>query len=187
MRISGPFLALAAGFVLASGASHAATWQSDLLNVQLLSPNPQTVAFNGNFTVPASNINIVGPTLPLSIGATSVTLQNTANATVGFQVSSLIKITDTTASPILNVQVDPASTITLFSSLVSGGNFMQFDLQDADIVPLGVLILDVTFVSGSPSPIPSPASLPLFASGLLSLAAVSWTKNKMRLGGGTAG
>ena len=56
MRISGPFLALAAGFVLASGASHAATWQSDLLNVQLLSPNPQTVAFNGNFTVPASNI-----------------------------------------------------------------------------------------------------------------------------------
>jgi hypothetical protein len=59
MKISRSLMALAAGLILASGGpSQATTWQNDLLNVERLSPNPQTVAFNGNFTVPASNILI---------------------------------------------------------------------------------------------------------------------------------
>ena len=49
-------LILIAGFVLAGGPTRAApiTWEGDLLNVQVLDPNPQTVAFNGNFIVPAT-------------------------------------------------------------------------------------------------------------------------------------
>src|SRR4051812_17155330 len=139
-KISVSFLALAAAFTLTSGASHAATWEHDLLNVQVLSPNPQTVVFNGDFNVPASNIALLGGApFALSIGTTSVTFEYKGNAAVGFQNSTIVKVTDTTASPILNVQVDPSSTIGLDGSLISGNNFLQFDLQDANVAPFGKL------------------------------------------------
>jgi hypothetical protein len=171
-------LALAAGTILASGASHAVPWQNDLLNVQVLSPNPQTVAFNGNFNVPASNIEILGEKFfLLSIGANTVTFQYTGNAGLGELVPTLVKITDTTASNIQNVQVNSASTITLPTSLVSGNNFLQFDLADALIPPLSILILNVTFTAGidNPNAVPAPAALPLFGLGLLGLA---WVRRR---------
>src|SRR3954453_18239771 len=107
MKIVRSLLALALSVVLATGAGHAATWEGDLLNVQLLVPNPQTMAFNGNFTVPASGINIAGdgPRL-LSIHTPLVRL---VNATNGSQLINEpfadIKITDPTASRTENVQV----------------------------------------------------------------------------------
>ena len=71
---------------------------------------------------------------------------NKTNALIGFQVPSILKITDTTASNIENVQVGPGSTIDLGGSLISGKNFLQFDLEDANIVPNGVLNLQVSFL-----------------------------------------
>lgn len=177
MKISRSVLFAATGLVLVGGGtSRAAAWQDDVLNVQLLQPNPETVAYNGNFTVPASNIPIAGTALlPLSIGANTVTFENKTNAVFAFQEPSLVKITDTTASPILNVQVDPASTITLARSLVSGGNFLQFDLQQLNIVPSGSLILDVTFKPdvGSSAPVPEPTSLALLGGGIAGLLGFS--------------
>src|SRR3954471_20734081 len=114
MKIVRSLLALALGMVLATGAGRAAPWEGDLLNVQFLTPNPQTVVFNGNFTVPASGINFLGDgTLLLNIGASLVSLVNTTNAEWAFQAPSIVKITDTTALGIENVQVGPGSTIDL--------------------------------------------------------------------------
>jgi len=169
-KISVSFLALAAAFTVTSGASHAATWEHDLLNVQVLSPNPQTVVFNGNFNVPAANIALFGgEPFALSIGTTSVTFEYKGNAEFAFQNSTIVKVTDTSASPILNVQVDPSSTMSLDSSLISGNNFLQFDLHDVNFVPFGKLVLDVNFVPRSP--IPEPATLAFLSSGLVGLLA----------------
>ena len=109
MKIVQSLLVLALGMVLATGAGRAATWEGDLLNVQFLQPNPQTVVFNGNFTVPASGIDFIGnDELVLNIGTSLVQLVNKTNALIGFQVPSILKITDTTASNIENVQVGRA-------------------------------------------------------------------------------
>src|SRR4051794_16439686 len=128
MKIVRSLLVLALGMVLATGAGRAAPWEGDLLNVQFLSPNPQTVVFNGNFTVPASGINFGGDgILLLNIGASLVSLVNTGNAEIAIQApSAIVKITDTTASDIENVQVSPGSTIDLQGSLITGNNFLQF-------------------------------------------------------------
>ena len=73
MKIVQSLLVLALGMVLATGAGRAATWEGDLLNVQFLQPNPQTVVFNGNFTVPASGIDFIGDDeLVLNIGTSLV-------------------------------------------------------------------------------------------------------------------
>ena len=172
MKIVRSLLVLALGMILATGAGRAATWEGDLLNVQFLSPNPQTVVFNGNFTVPASGINFLGDgTLLLSIAPSLVSLVNTTNAEIAFQApSAIVKITDTTASDIENVQVGPGSTINLGQDpLISGNNFLQFDLADAFIPASGVLNLQVSFLTGTPVPIPAPGALPVFASALLVL------------------
>src|SRR3954449_11939646 len=85
MKIVRSLLVLAFGMVLATGAGRAATWEGELLNLQFLSPNPQTVVFNGNFTVPDSGINFLGDgTLLLNIEASLVQLVNTTNTTWDF-------------------------------------------------------------------------------------------------------
>src|SRR6476660_1629127 len=77
MKIVRSLLVLAFGMILATGAGRAATWEGDLLNVQFLSPNPQTVVFNGNFTVPASGIDVTNDgILLLSIESSLVRLVN---------------------------------------------------------------------------------------------------------------
>jgi len=68
------------------------TWEHDLLNVQVLSPNPQTVVFKGNFNVPASNIALFGgDTFAFSIGTTSVTFEYKGNAAFAFQNSTIVR------------------------------------------------------------------------------------------------
>ena len=179
MKIVQSLLVLALGMVRATGAGRAATWEGDLLNVQFLQPNPQTVVFNGNFTVPASGIDFIGnDELVLNIGTSLVQLVNKTNALIGFQVPSILKITDTTASNIENVQVGPGSTIDLGGSLISGKNFLQFDLEDANIVPNGVLNLQVSFLPGTPAPIPAPGPLPVFASVLVGLLSARWIASR---------
>ncbi|WP_207538859.1 PEP-CTERM sorting domain-containing protein [Sabulicella rubraurantiaca] len=172
MRILRFAFALVVTLLVASGPGRAATWEGDLLNVQLLTPNSQTVAFNGNFTVPASDINIFGAGfLLLSIGPSSVTLTNTGNAEVFFQNPEvIIKITDTTAARILNAQVAPGSTISLGSgALITGNNFVQFDLAGATVPGFGVLNVEVAFLPGVAVPVPG--SLALLGLGLFGLAA----------------
>jgi hypothetical protein len=181
MKIVRSLLVLAVGMVLATGEGRAATWQGDLLNVQFLSPNPQTVVFNGNFTVPASGIDFTGEgILLLNIEASLVSLVNTTNATIGLQApSAIVKITDTTASNIENVQVDSGSTIDLGQGqLISGNNFLQFELADAFIPPNGVLNLQVSFLPGTPAPIPAPGPLPVFASALVGLISARWIASR---------
>jgi len=180
MKIVRSLLVLALGMVLATGAGRAATWENDLLNVQFLSPNPQTVVFNGNFTVPASGIDFNGNgTLLLNIGPSLVSLVNTTNAEIAFQApSAIVKITDLTAPRIENVQVGPGSTIDLEQGpLISGNNFLQFELAGAFIPPNGVLNLQVSF-SVTQVPVPAPGPLPVFASALVGLLSARWMTSR---------
>jgi hypothetical protein len=164
-------LTLVAGFVLAGGPTRAAptTWEGDLLNVQVLDPNPQTVAFNGNFIVPATvRPYILNPGLILDISSTQVTFSAAVANT--FLASSTIKITDQTASRILNVQIDPATNIQLNSPLIAGDNFLQFDVfgfPNHHIPQGGSLVLDVAFKPDLGSSVPEPASLALFGTSLV--------------------
>src|SRR4051794_12421585 len=176
MKIVRSLPALALGVVLATSAGHAATWEGDQLNVQFLAPNPQTVVFNGNFTVPASGINFLSDgTLLLSIESSLVRLVNTTQGEINFTVpSAIVKITDLTNPGIENAQVGPGSTINLEQgSLISGNNFVQFELADALIPPSGVLNLQVSFSDTSVA-IPEPGALPVFASALLGLLSAWW-------------
>ena len=72
----------------------------------------------------------------------------------------------------------PGSTIDLGGSLISGNNFLQFDLEDANIVPNGVLNLQVSFLPGTPAPIPEPGPLPVFASVLVGLLSARWIASR---------
>jgi hypothetical protein len=177
MKIVRSLPALALGVVLATSAGHAATWEGDLLNVQFLSPNPQTVVFNENVTVPASGIDVTEEGfLLLSIEASLVRLVNTTINQFEFTGPSdfaVVKITDLTASRIENAQVDPDSTFSLQGPLITGNNFLQFDLTDAVIIGHGVLNLQVSFFDTSVA-IPEPGSLPVFASALLGLLSAWW-------------
>ena len=180
MRINRSFLALAAGIVLASGTAYAQpepaaadTWANDLLNVQVLSPNPQTVAFNGNFNVPVTGTNIFGPSfLLLGISDTQVTLGNFGQLPIPVSQSTIVKITDLTARRIENVQVDSTSVVSAPSGLISGDNFLQFDAFDfpGQAIPAGAnaFVLDVSFIAGlSETPVPEPGSFVLLGTALL--------------------
>jgi hypothetical protein len=177
MRIIRSFLALAAGIVLASGTANAQpetdTWANDLLNVQVLSPNPQTVAFNGNFNVPVTGTNIFGPSfLLLGISDTQVTLGNFGQLPIPVSQSTIVKITDLTARRIENVQVDSTSVVSAPSGLISGDNFLQFDAFDfpGQAIPAGAnaFVLDVSFIAGlSETSVPEPGSLVLLGTALL--------------------
>ncbi len=183
MKIVRSLLVLALSMVLATSAGRATTWENDLLNVQFQIP-PPTVVFNGNFTVPASGIDFIGNgELLLNIGESLVQLVNVTNALLVFDSSAIVKITDTTASRIENVQVDPSSTIPLLGSLISGNNFLQFDLSDAQIVPNGVLNLQVSFLDTLA--IPEPGPLPVFASALVGLLSVWWMSSRRGRGRST--
>src|SRR4051794_32658908 len=177
MKIVRSLPALALGVVLATSAGHAATWEGDQLNVQFLAPNPQTVVFNWNFTVPASGIDVTNQGfLLLSIESSLVHLVNMTNNQFEFtgpSDSAVIKITDLTAPRIENAQVGPGSTFFLQGPLITGNNFLQFDLTDAVIIPHGVLNLQVSFSDTSVA-IPEPGSLPVFASALLGLLSAWW-------------
>lgn len=123
MGITRSFLALslAAGFVVtASGATRAAptTWEDDLLNVQVLAPNPQTVFFDGTYNVTSADIRLFADPNPvLSIGPTSVSFRNTSSSEAGIvPYSTMIKITDLTARRIESVQIDPVSNVNSTSS-----------------------------------------------------------------------
>ena len=167
--------------VMATSAGHAATWEGDLLNVQFLAPNPQTVMFNGNFTVPASGIDITNQGLLLmSIEASFVQLVNTTDDQFEFTVpsdSAVVKITDLTTPRIENAQVDPSSTFFLQGPVITGDNFLQFDLTDAVIVPHGVLTLQVSF-SDTQFPVPEPGPLSLFAPALIGLLSTWWMSSR---------
>ena len=111
--------------VMATSAGHAATWEGDLLNVQFLAPNPQTVMFNGNFTVPAAGIDITNQGLLLmSIEASFVQLVNTTDDQFEFtgpSDSAVVKITDLTTPRIENAQVAPSSTFFLQGPVITEG------------------------------------------------------------------
>lgn len=191
MKITRSFpslLVLAAGFVLVSGIARAApiTWANDQLNVQVLDPNPQTVYFNGFFTfINGSPLTIqpyqLNRNLQLIITPTgTVTFENVSPTTGNLFAnhSSIVKISDLTASPIQNVQIDPATNFILNGPPLFGSNFLQFDalqFPNLTIPPSGRLVLDVTFTPslGSPSPVPEPASLALLVTALLGLCGLT--------------
>src|SRR3954453_2538543 len=180
MKIVRSLPALALGVILATSAGHAATWEGDQLNVQWLVPNPQTVVFNGNFTVPASGINFTSTgELLLNIGSSLVSLVNTTNGLINIEApSAIVKITDLTAPRIENAQVGLGSTISLEQgALITGNNFLQFELADALIPPNGVLNLQVSF-SDTQVPIPAPGPLPVFASALVGLLSARWMASR---------
>lgn len=138
----------------------------------MLDPNPQTVAFNGNFTVPSViHPYILNPSLTLDISAAG---QVTFSTSLGntFVSSSTIKITDLTANRILNVQINPASNVSLNSPLIAGSNFLQFDVfgfPNHTIPAGGILVLDVSFAPNLGAALPEPVSLALLGTGLAGL------------------
>jgi hypothetical protein len=181
MKIFRSLPALVLGVVLATNAGHATTWEGDQLNVQFLSPNPQTVVFNGNPTVPVSGIDITNQGfLFLSIESSLVQLVNTTDNQFEFTGpldSAIVKITDLTASRIESAQVGPGSTFFLQGALISGDNFLQFDLTNAVIIPHGVLNIQV-FFSDTQIPISEPETLPVFATALLGLLSALWMTSR---------
>lgn len=179
MRILRSGLALVVALLVTSGAGRAATWEGDLLNVQVYTPTAQDVAFNGNFIAPTGNINLFQtPLILFEISASGIKLTNNTNAELEFQPPLLlVKITDTTAARILNAQVAPDSTVPLgIGALISGNNFVQFDLAGLTIPGFGFLSLEVAFLPEGPVAVPAPASLALLAMGLVGLALVRPTK-----------
>src|SRR5690242_10489170 len=79
MRTLRTLLVLTALLILTNGVSRATpvtSWVGDTLNVQVQFP-PPNVLFNGNFTVPTTNIDL-SPTIPfkLSLLSDSVTLEH---------------------------------------------------------------------------------------------------------------
>lgn len=182
MRITRSFLALVAGFVVASGSAYAATWVDDQINFQILDPNPQTVYFNGYYNFTNGAPIVIQPyqlnrNLQVTITPTgTVTYQNlsTTSGNLFANHSSIVKINDITNSPIQNVQIDPATNFILNGPPLFGSNFLQFDalqFPNRTIPPSGRLVLDVTFGSdlGAPSPVPEPMTLALLGSGLVGL------------------
>jgi len=199
VKINRSFMALAAGLVLVltSGVSRAAplTWVGDTLNVQFLSPNLQTVFYNNNFTVPTANTPIAAPTantnplpdiLILNIQPTSLSLSLGGPEPLFISdAPTVFKVTDLTASRILNAVLQPTD-VTPPASVISGNNFFQIDLTGAVFGPVindSSITVDVSFMDpvGTPA-VPEPASLPLLGSGLLSLAAVLWTRKRQAAG-----
>jgi len=70
------------------------------------------------------------------------------------------------------------STISLEQgALITGNNFLQFELADALIPPNGVLNLQVSF-SDTQVPIPAPGPLPVFASALVGLLSARWMTSR---------
>lgn len=171
MNVSRILLAVVASLMLTTGVSRATpetNWVGDTLNVQLQLPPPH-VAFNGNFTAPTSDIDLTALPFTLSVLPTSVVL-NVNGPFVG-RIGTVIKVTDLTARRILDVEESDSSTFTLpTGALIFGSNFLQFNLRTLFLSASDVLTLDVSFRPPG-SPVPSPGSLPILVSGLLTLAA----------------
>jgi hypothetical protein len=178
------FLGACAGILLGMGVASAGALTGDTVNVINISPTPTNVISLGDFTVPVANILFDAGTFGASIGGNEVDIANRTNATIGFQpgATEIFKITDTTSSRILSVQMDLNSTGVTFdpTGLIFGNNFLQVDLTKVAFAPGGTLRLDVAVSDrvGGPGPLPLPSSLPLLTSGLVVLASIRFATRK---------
>jgi hypothetical protein len=185
MKISLVLPAFVAGLILASGAGRAQSppspWEGDQLNVQILSPNPQTVLFDGFFTAPklppfTIYSNSTGQ-LDLGIFPYGIALGNFSSSSPMTipDVSFIFKLTDRTAGRIVDARLGVVR-VSPVPSLIWGNNFIQFDLKGATIGPAQSYVNVGLGLAKSPTPIPEPGTLLLLASGLLGLVALRRAK-----------
>lgn len=127
------------------------TWDGDRVNVIWLEPNEQTVQDLGTYTISANvdRIATPSPVLHLYVGTSAIGLVNTSNTVIGFEAGTEFagfKFTDLSGGPIASVEVNDVSTIEVLpGALVYGDNFVQLNLLDTVIPPLGILSLNISF------------------------------------------
>jgi hypothetical protein len=113
--------------------------------------------------------------MQIAIMENGFSLTNLTNEPVGFAgdtQAAIIRLTTLSQSPIFNVQPIGGDGFDLLpGALTFDDEFFQVDLLKTHIGPNGTFSFSVALFTDS-VPVPLPASLPLFASGLVALASV---------------